>query len=533
MAATICLKVVWIRPSSDDRRQQLLLDDHQQPGDLAVQQQRLDDGVGAEQVLQGVGVGGVAGLDLLGLRQPELVEQQRLQLLGRAEVELVADRGVGLLGGQLHLVAQPVLQRLRGARRRRRCRSARSRPAPGPAAARRRAAALVAAAPLEVGVQRHGEVGDSARVQRGVRGAVGRRSSSKASCPSSAVLGPQLAAQVAQRQVGEVEHALAGQRQVGRQRRVGGEPARSKPPAASASIGPLLSCSAFGRRRPRATPRAPCRPSGVERREVHVAAARPAGDTPGQRASPVPRPQLPCTCSPTRTPAGKPPRKPGDLVRGRAPRRRPRSPGRPRARRPTASRRAARAAPGTAGRRRPCAPRRGPTARAAAQPANLERHVPHQLGQLPVADHRGDARAQVVADLALHLVDVVDQASDVAVLLDQLGRGLLPEPGDAGQVVRRVAAQGRELRVLRRGQAVLLLHRSRRHPAHVADAAGVVEHGDPLVDELEGVAVTGDDQHVHAVGGRLRGKGRQHVVGFVALGANHRDPQRVEHLADQ
>jgi hypothetical protein len=63
-----------------------------------VQQQRLDDRVGADQVLQRVGVGRVAGLDLLGLRQAELVEQQRLQLLGRAEVELVARRCVRLLG---------------------------------------------------------------------------------------------------------------------------------------------------------------------------------------------------------------------------------------------------------------------------------------------------------------------------------------------------------------------------------------------------------------------------------------------------
>jgi hypothetical protein len=39
-----------------DGRQQLLLHDHEQPGHLAVQQQRLDDRVRADEVLQRVGV---------------------------------------------------------------------------------------------------------------------------------------------------------------------------------------------------------------------------------------------------------------------------------------------------------------------------------------------------------------------------------------------------------------------------------------------------------------------------------------------
>ena len=64
--------------------------------------------------------------------------------------------------------------------------------------------------------------------------------------------------------------------------------------------------------------------------------------------------------------------------------------------------------------------------------------------------------AQRVADLALHRVDLVDQRLQRAVLGDPLGRGLLPHARDAGQVVARVAAQRREVRVLLRGQPVLL-----------------------------------------------------------------------------
>ena len=92
VAATIWLNVVWIRPCVVDHRDQRV-DDALEPGDVAVAQQVLEHRVVGLGVAgrQRVGVGGVAGLDPLGLGQPELVEQDLLQLLGRAEVELAAD----------------------------------------------------------------------------------------------------------------------------------------------------------------------------------------------------------------------------------------------------------------------------------------------------------------------------------------------------------------------------------------------------------------------------------------------------------
>ncbi len=70
-----------------------------------------------QQGLQRGGVGGVAGLDLLGLRQAKLLEEHRLQLLGRTEVDLVADGGKGLLLGVVdHFgeVRELFVQALRG-----------------------------------------------------------------------------------------------------------------------------------------------------------------------------------------------------------------------------------------------------------------------------------------------------------------------------------------------------------------------------------------------------------------------------------
>ena len=83
-----------------------------------------------------------------------------------------------------------------------------------------------------------------------------------------------------------------------------------------------------------------------------------------------------------------------------------------------------------------------------------------------------------------------------------LGRGLLADPGDAGQVVARVAAQRGEVRVLGRGQPVLLGDRLRREPGHVADPAPGHQHRHVVADQLQHVPVAGDDQHAHALGRR-------------------------------
>ena len=95
------------------------------------------------QVGERVGVGGVAGLGPLGLGHAELVEQHHLQLLGRAEVDLLAaDRVVGvLLAPRATAAAKCGLEVGQRRRRRPRCRPAPSGPARRPAAARRRRAA--------------------------------------------------------------------------------------------------------------------------------------------------------------------------------------------------------------------------------------------------------------------------------------------------------------------------------------------------------------------------------------------------------
>ena len=72
-----------------------------QLGELAVVQNGLDNGVLAPQLLQYLGVGGVAGFCLLHRRQAQLVKENFSQLLGGVDVELLPgqliDEGLVLL----------------------------------------------------------------------------------------------------------------------------------------------------------------------------------------------------------------------------------------------------------------------------------------------------------------------------------------------------------------------------------------------------------------------------------------------------
>ena len=85
-----------------------------------------------------------------------------------------------------------------------------------------------------------------------------------------------------------------------------------------------------------------------------------------------------------------------------------------------------------------------------------QRHVLDEIGELSVEHDVRQVGAQRVADLALHGVDLVDERLQRAVFGDPLGRGLLPHARNAGQVVARITAQRGEVRILLRGEPVLL-----------------------------------------------------------------------------
>ncbi len=164
---------------------------------------------------------------------------------------------------------------------------------------------------------------------------------------------------------------------------------------------------------------------------------------------------------------------------------------------------------------------------------DVQRHVPGELGQGPVADHAGQMGAQRRTRLPAEFVHPVDELGQRPELLDPLRGGLLPHPGHRRQVVRGVTAQRGEVRVLHRGETVLRLDLRRREPGHVTDAAPGHQHRHLVGDELQRVPVTGDDQHLHPHGRALARQCRDDVVRLVAGRADPEHGERVAHLLDQ
>ena len=146
--------------------------------------------------------------------------------------------------------------------------------------------------------------------------------------------------------------------------------------------------------------------------------------------------------------------------------------------------------------------------------------------ELEVAPHRREplrrARLLRVLDDVLparrrELVGVRDHLFDRAVLRHELPGGLVADPGDPRDVVRRVALEPDEVRDLVRADAVPRLDALGRVDVDVRDAARRHHQADRVAHELERVAVGGDDARAHAGLLRARGEGRDHVVGLPPL----------------
>ena len=173
---------------------------------------------------------------------------------------------------------------------------------------------------------------------------------------------------------------------------------------------------------------------------------------------------------------------------------------------------------------------RGPEAGSRGVDVEVGDHLDHRRGDVEVVGGGEDA----ARDRGRHPLAGCRggaDAGEIAVRREQRGGGLLTDPGDTGQAVRRVAAQRRVIGVLRGQNAVL------RHDGGIGDefevahtASGVDDpHLAGVVDELEEVAITGDDVHRHRSVGR---KGADDVIGLVVGTPDDRDAEQLESLAD-
>ena len=499
------------------------LDRHEEACDVTVAQQDLEQrmlGLHVEP-LQRVGVGGVAGLDPLGLGQPQLVEQDDLQLLGRTQVELPAEHGVRRIRGALDLtreVGVEVVQVLRVDRDPDALH-------PGQDVHQRQLDVMEqprAAPLLQVGIQDVGEVDDCLGPHD--QGLGRRRVVLTVEAELTVVLGlgAELTVQEAQHQVSQVEAALAGQRKIGGQGGVAGHPAQLPPMRCDREQRALHVVHRLG-------------PAGVAQprserlvvvgRDGHRVEPRTGSVAGSERESG----QRPCAARPgartgdarTSLAAGVLGKPGGDLTGLEAG---------DVDREPFVGLRLGRRQRGVQ------TVAKHPELQGVEHPVHLvavpgtdrevvrphrQRDITDELVDPPIEQDLSEVGLHRLSGLALELVDVVGERAEVAVLVEPLGGGLGTDPGHARQVVAALAHEGGQVRVEPGGDAVAALHLGRVDPGEVADPLAGIEHGDLVADELEGVPVPGDHCDVEALRGRLVRERGDDVVGLEALGGHH------------
>ena len=136
-----------------------------------------------------------------------------------------------------------------------------------------------------------------------------------------------------------------------------------------------------------------------------------------------------------------------------------------------------------------------------------QRDVGHDLGELLVERQALGARLDVLLLLALQLIGVGQEPLHGAELVDQLRRGLVPHPGNAGDVVAGVALQRDEVEVLGGRDAEPLVDRGFVVADDVADALAVEHHRVRPGHQLEEVPVGRDDRGVDPLLGGPRWPG--------------------------
>src|SRR3954470_2866721 len=171
------------------------------------------------------------------------------------------------------------------------------------------------------------------------------------------------------------------------------------------------------------------------------------------------------------------------------------------------------------------------------------------VGQGSVADdpHDDGGRREIVprgqqlapgagAQVRVPAVQRLEQLLERAVTVEQGCRGLLADAGDAGQTVAGVTAQHGQVGVPGAVRHVVLRAEPRLvDDLEVPDAAADVEHADAggVVDELEEIAVAGDDVDVRRPGGRgAGGEGAGDVVRLEAGASQAGDPEGGEDVDD-
>ena len=147
----------------------------------------------------------------------------------------------------------------------------------------------------------------------------------------------------------------------------------------------------------------------------------------------------------------------------------------------------------------------------------------HQFAALP--DHGFVLLETLPIGLAPDLVPVGQQIVQIPVAPEQQRGALLADSLRARDVVGGVADQAQEVAQLLRPDSELLLHLGRVESGH----GSRIENGHARVHDLEKVLVDGDDDHLQTVFPRLPGDGGDDVVRLVSRVGEHGHPKDPAH----
>ena len=142
-------------------------------------------------------------------------------------------------------------------------------------------------------------------------------------------------------------------------------------------------------------------------------------------------------------------------------------------------------------------------------------------------------RERVLGPIRGDLVNMFEDRFKRAPLADQRFGRFLADPGNARNVVRGVSHQRLVIGDQFRAEAVAIDDRRDVVIAKLAEPTRARKHReDVVVDELQEIAVAGDDDHVVPVVRCRTGEGADHVIGLVPWFLKDRNAKRRNQLAN-
>src|SRR5699024_5330807 len=141
--------------------------------------------------------------------------------------------------------------------------------------------------------------------------------------------------------------------------------------------------------------------------------------------------------------------------------------------------------------------------------------------------------AEGFAFLPANLVKVFKDALQTAEFFEPAGCESEAHARDPGQVIGAFAHQCGQFGVLFQGYAIAFDDRVGVEGWQIGDSAHRVEHGDVVVDELEGVTVSRDDAGAPAGSDRGGGHGGDDIICFVPVEFYGWDVEGLHNLFDQ